>query len=287
MTLTIVHTGDLHFGALADVRQAEALEQLVPDLKPDVAVVAGDLSQLARHGEFQRARALVVRLSDVAPVHVMPGNHDVQWWWRPLIPVGKRACYAKYARYFGSDLAPTLRVPGAVIAGVLTAHGIAWGSLTFNLRDLAVKGHLPKREVTRVARIFEGAPPEAVRVLVVHHNLLRGAISRRMGLAHWKQAQRRIAQCGAELVLCAHDHQEGADILPNGVVVATAGTLSTRSRGGRPSSFNMITVDESGIQVTFFRWEADRGRFRASDTHAFPRRRALAERSAPAPLPAG
>jgi hypothetical protein len=55
------------------------------------------------------------------------------------------------------------------------------------------------------------------------------------------------------------------------VVVSTAGTLSTRTRGGRPSCFNLVTIDAGSIQVTFFRWESEKGRFRASDTVAFAR----------------
>src|SRR5207247_1367005 len=81
------------------------------------------------------------------------------------------------------------------------------------------------------------------RVLVVHHNVLRGDISRRMGLARWRQAQRRIAASGAEVVLCGHDHQEGAELLDGRVVVSTAGTLCRRSRGGRPSCFNFVTIE--------------------------------------------
>ena len=62
------------------------------------------------------------------------------------------------------------------------------------------------------------------------------------------------------------------------VVVSTAGTLSKRSRGGRPSSFNMVTIEPAAVQVTFFRWEAERARFRASDTFAFARAHGHAER---------
>jgi len=106
---------------------------------------------------------------------------------------------------------------------------------------------------------------------VLHHNVLRGEFSRRMGLARWRRAQRRIVETGAELVLCGHDHQEGAEQLQGRVVVSTAGTLSTRTRGGRPSSFNFVTIEPSAVQVTIFRWEAERGKFRASDTLAFAR----------------
>ncbi|MGH7673112.1 MAG: metallophosphoesterase family protein [Gemmatimonadales bacterium] len=272
MTVQLLHIADLHFGGIADIRQIEALEHMIPDLRPDAVIVAGDLSQRARHGEFQRARAFANAAAETAPVLVIPGNHDVQWWWRPFIPFAKDVLYRKFRRYFGADLTPTLTIPGgALLATALTSHGVAWGSLTTGVRDIAVKGHLPKRDILRVQQLFAGADPALARVLVVHHNVLRGDISQRMGLARWRQAHRRIVASGADVVLCGHDHQEGADVLDGKVVVSTAGTLTTRSRGGRPSSFNFVTIDPTAVHVTFFRWEAERGRFRASDTFAFAR----------------
>ena len=273
MTVQLLHVSDLHFGGLADLDKIEGLEQMLPDLRPDAVVVTGDLSQRARHGEFQRARALLQAAARTAPVLVIPGNHDVAWWTRPLIPFAREPMYAKYARYFGADLAPTLTPPGggAIIVSALTAHGVAWGSLTLRLRDLAVKGHLPKREIARVRGLFEAAPREQARVLAVHHNVLRGDISRRMGLARWRQAQRRIVASGAEVVLCGHDHEEGAELLGGRVVVSTAGTLCQRTRGGRPSSFNFVTIEPSAVHITFFRWDSESRRFRASDTTAFAR----------------
>ena len=146
MTFSIVHCSDTHFGGKADLALIEAFEALVPDLDPRCIVISGDLSQRARHGELQAGRALHRELERTAPVYIVPGNHDVQWWRRPFIPFGKDAVYQKYRSYFGADLTPTLTIPGgAVIASALTAHGVAWGSLTTRIRDIAVKGHLPKR----------------------------------------------------------------------------------------------------------------------------------------------
>jgi len=272
VTVQLLHVADLHFGGVADIRQIEALEQIVPDLRPDAVVISGDVAQRARHGEFQRARSFVQRARETAPVYLLPGNHDVQWWRRPFLPFGKDALYRKYRRYFGDDLTPTLELPGAVITGVLTSHGLSWASVT-HINDFTVKGHLPKREIERAREIFSRAPGDAARVLVVHHNVLRGDISQRMGLARWRTAQRRILESGADVVLCGHDHQEGADVLGGRVVVSTTGTLSVRTRGGRPSCFNFVTIEPSAVQVTFFRWEAEHGRFRASDTFAFARER--------------
>lgn len=273
MSFSIVHLSDTHFGGRADLAQVEAVEALVPDLEPRVVVFSGDVSQRARHGEFQAARAFVRELERTAPVYVLPGNHDVQWWWRPMLPFSPEAKYRKYRTYFGGELAPTLVFPEAVLTGAVTAHGVAWGSLTFRLRDLAVKGHLPKREVRRVKTVFDGASPEQARILVVHHNVLRGDLSDRMGLARWRQAQRRIVETGADIVLCGHDHQEKTDQLDGKVVVACAGTVSTGSRGGRPSVFHRVIVDEGAVHVELYRWDAERRTFRRSDVHSFARTR--------------
>ena len=150
-------------------------------------MISGDVSQRARHGEFQAAHAFVQRLQQHAPVLMVPGNHDIEWWRSPLGLAGPNVKYAKYARYFG-ELTPVLEIPGAIIAGALSSYGVALGSLTLNLRDVAVKGHLPASETVRVEKIFAEAAPGAVRFLTFHHNVLRGAHSRRMGLANWRVA---------------------------------------------------------------------------------------------------
>jgi 3',5'-cyclic AMP phosphodiesterase CpdA len=271
VTVSLVHLSDLHFGGLADLAQIEAVEALVPDLEPDVVVLSGDLTQRARHGEYQRARAMVRDLRRVAPVYVLPGNHDVQWWRRPFIPFASAAKYGKYRQYLGPDLVPTLDLPGVVLTGALTSHGVAWGSLTPRVRDIAVKGHLPKAEIRRATGVFQRARPDQARVLVLHHNVLRGGLSRRMGLARWRVAQRRIVASGADVVLCGHDHQEQVDTL-GGVVVACAGTLSRRSRGNRPPVFFRVLIEPEAIHVEHYRWDAERRVFRRSDRHQFARR---------------
>src|SRR5262249_10877590 len=129
-----------------------------------------------------------------------------------------------------------------------------------------------KREMERVKTVFAKADPGLPRVLVTHHNLLRGDMSKRMGLARWRRAQRRIVEAGTDVVLCGHDHQEGAEVLDGRVAVSTAGTLSTRGGGGRPVSFNFVTIDPAAVKVTFFRWDSAKRRFQPSDTAAFARR---------------
>lgn len=268
---TLVHLSDLHFGRPVDLAQIRAVERLVPGLAPDAVVVAGDISQRGRHGEYQRGLVFLERMQETAPTLLVPGNHDVEWWKSPFGIFGKRVLYAKYRQYFGEELTPVLRLPGLVVAGALSAHGLAVGSMTWNQRDLTVKGHLPTSETDRLAALFAAEPPDTVRVAVLHHNVLRGDISQRMGLAHWASAQRRLDATGAEVVLCGHDHQEGAGQLPRGTVISTASTLSDRTRGRRPSVFNVVRIDRDAVQVEFWRWDRAADEFRASDSHAFAR----------------
>ena len=202
MSVDILHVSDVHFGRDAQLAQLEAIEESAPGLKPDAIVISGDLTQRARHGEFQAAHGFMRRLRHAAPTLVIPGNHDVQWWKSPLHVLGRKRLYTKYRQWFGEDLTPVLEIPGAVIAGALSAYGIAPGSLTWNPNDMAVKGHLPRSETDRVREVFEeaarrlGGSAQVAKVLVLHHNVLPGAISERMGLAHWRDAQRRLRETG-------------------------------------------------------------------------------------------
>ncbi len=269
--IVLVHLSDLHFGGPADIAQIEEMETLIPRLSPHAVAISGDLTQRARHGEFQRARALVRQLDRLVPTIIVPGNHDVRWWASPFSLRGQAVKYAKYRRYFGPDLTPVLEIPGAVLVGALTAYGVALGSLTPNLNDLAVKGHLPRRETDRIRRMFERAAAGAARIVVLHHNVLRGELSERMGLAHWRSAQRRLAATGAEVILCGHDHQEGAGQIDGRVVVSTCGTPSSRTRGGRASVFNVVRIQSDRVQVEHYRWEAGGRAFHRSDVAAFAR----------------
>ncbi len=269
-TVTIAHLSDLHFGGYADLKQIEALEEFLPTLQVTALVVSGDLSQRARHGEFQAAHVFMHRMRLHAPALIVPGNHDVEWWKSPFSLLGEKRKYSKYRRYYG-ELRPQLEVPGAIIAGAVSGYGVAFGSLTWNIRDLAVKGHLPRSETNRVKKIFAQASPELAKVLVVHHNVLAGGTGR-MGLANWKSAHRRLLDTGADVILCGHDHYEGAGQIEGGLAVSTSGTHSYRQRGGRPSVFNLVTIDAQSVHIQHFRWISGDRLFIPSDKFSFARK---------------
>ncbi len=255
------------------------------ELAPDAVAVSGDLTQRCSNSEFVKARAYLDEFRETAPVIVIPGNHDVRWIgavarnldvWRKTAHEFK---YSKYTRHISSELNPSLEIPGtpgAVIAGCNTAHGISRGSLTHRMRDLGVIGHVNQRDLRKVEEAFSRAAQDAARVVMIHHNPIRGATSGRHGLANTKQALRSFATLGTELVLCGHDHQEAVHTVEEsegGLVVSTAGTISNRLRAGRPSSFNLVEIDHRELRITTHSWRNPEG-FAPSREYSFPRQSA-------------
>jgi 3',5'-cyclic AMP phosphodiesterase CpdA len=273
---SVLHFSDPHFGPDVDVAQIEALEALVPDLEPQLVVLSGDITHRAMHGEFQRAQAFVRELGRTAPVYVTPGEHDVQWWKRPLIPFGRSAKYEKFATYFNPVLAPTIETPDAIVTGVVTAHGLAWGSLGFSPGEWAVKGHISGREIKKVQETFGRADESKTRILVMHHNLLRGKVSKRNGLMRSGRALEKVLNSGVDIVLCGHDHHDQVDLV-HGVTVVATGTVSSKTRFGRPAGFHRISFDDTGVRVELYRWESTRRIYHRSDVYTFARRRVIDE----------
>lgn len=283
--IRILHISDLHFGWPAVLEQVDAVEALARTEAFDVVAVSGDLAQRARAGEFQRAAVFLRDLrrpaDPAAPVPaliVVPGNHDVAWWFAPLGLGSPRRLYEKYRRYISDTLEPVLRVPGATFVGLNTALGVDWGTLTTNPRDISIVGALRAAQLQWAADTFRQAPAGDVRIVVMHHNPMLGELSKRHGLMRSGQALDAFEAMGVQVVLCGHDHQEAVHYVERtgragqpGIVVSTAGTLSSRSRGERPSSFNIVTVGPDAIDLDTRVWSPAERRFVAGPRQCFAR----------------
>ncbi len=180
--VTVFHVSDLHFGRPFVPEQIEAIETIIQERRFDVVAISGDLSQRARSGEFQRAQAFIRDANRVSKTIVVPGNHDVVWWKAPFgIGDGERP-YENYRRYISEDLEPVLRVPGATFVGLNSAHGVTRHTLTWRLRDISIIGAIRRSQVDHAREEFEGSPADDARVIVMHHNPVKGELSGRHGL---------------------------------------------------------------------------------------------------------
>ena len=264
MTTTVFHVSDLHFGWPAVPEQIDAIEQIIQVKKYNVVAISGDLTQRARSGEFQRAAAFIRDARKVSRVITVPGNHDVKWWRAPLGIGPKSQVYENYRKFIDRNLEPALHVPGATFVGINTAHGVTRRTLTWNLRDISIIGDIHKKQLDKAKELFDKAPPRDARVIVMHHNPVRGELSQRHGLKSTQKILGAFAEMGVDLVCSGHDHQESVHYIEHtrkGTVISTAGTISNRSRGGRPSSVNVIGLGEKTIDVTTFVWSRDHRTF--------------------------
>ena len=273
-TVSVFHCSDLHFGHPAVPAQYEAMETLIAERRYDVVAISGDLTQRARSGEFQRARAFIRHAERTSQVICIPGNHDVQWWKSPLGLGEEGEMFATYRRYIDEDIEPVLRVPGATFAGLNTSHGVVRQSLTWRLRDISIIGIVRRSQIERLRAVFAESPAGDVRVVVMHHNPVKGELSQRHGLKDTKRALGAFADMAVDLVLCGHDHQDAIHYIEHtrkGTVISTAGTVSNRMRGGRPSSVNSISITQEKIEVSTLVWNAAAGGFVSGPVKCFAR----------------
>jgi len=273
-TTTICHVSDLHFGHPAVPEQYEAIESFIQAERFDVVAISGDLSQRARAGEFQRARVFIRHAEQVSRVIVVPGNHDVMWWRAPLGMGNPEGLLRNYKLYIAPDVEPVLRAPGATFVGLNTSQGVLRQTLTWRLRDISIIGHLGRAQLERARDEFEQSPPGAARVIVMHHNPVKGELSQRHGLKDTRRILGEFAEMGVDLVLCGHDHQEAVHYIEHtkkGTVISTAGTVSNRVRGGRPSSLNRIRITPTSIEVATLVWDGESRTFVPGPVKCFDR----------------
>ena len=292
--MIILHASDVHFGKPHRPVVAEAILHLVQDQDPDAIVISGDLTQRAKAREYQAARSFLNRFAP-RPVVVTAGNHDV-----PLYRVWERlfAPYRNYRRYIGNEHDLVLDVSGAKDHAALPAAGPAHASASARQRGGArfvalnssaphsaiVNGRLTGAQLSFAAKAFADADPHDLRVLVVHHNLLRPDDGEPV---HTLPEARRILcaikEWGVDLVLSGHIHRAhlgwgrcaSSGDREGGVPVVTAGTSSS-SRGREPetgrNSVNLVRVHESSLEVTVYLYSEDSGCFAPAESRRYPRR---------------
>jgi 3',5'-cyclic AMP phosphodiesterase CpdA len=182
--------------------------------------------------------------------------------------------YAKYREYINEDIEPVLHVPGVTFAGLNTSHGVIRQTLTWRPRDISIIGIVRRSQIERLRKAFDAAPGGDARVIVMHHNPVKGELSQRHGLKHTTRVLGAFADLSADLVLCGHDHQDAVHFIEHtrkGTVISTAGTVSNRMRGGRPSSVNHIRISTEQIEVATLVWSDNDQNFIPATAKCFKR----------------
>lgn len=279
--MRVLQLSDVHFGRHAIASYVTAIASRIEQRRYDVVVVAGDLTQRNFRSQFRSSRDFLDQTRKYAEVFTVPGNHDVAWWWKPLGLGFAWPMYRGYRKWIADDLEPVLRMPGVTFVGLNSCHGVQPYTLTTRLRDLSVVGALRPEQWDRARAAFDASPAGDLKVLVFHHNLLRGDLSNRWGLVNRADGIAQAASTGADLVLNGHDHQtriEAVDVALGGeaatlqrLIVSHSTTLCDRTRGGLPSAFQEIEITPAEIVIRACVWSPDAKDFTPRQDRCFAR----------------
>jgi 3',5'-cyclic AMP phosphodiesterase CpdA len=247
----ILHLSDTHFGTEKSEVTA-ALLQLAQEVRPDIAILSGDVTQRARRDQFAAARRFIDALA--APVKlVIPGNHDI-----PLFNIFARVFnpYGNYRRVFGHALEPQFANHDVLVIGVNATR--PWRH---------ADGEVSAKQMERVSQQLQRASPSQLRIVAVHQPVFVERESDKENLLHGhRQAIKAWADAGADIILSGHIHLaymrnlgEAFPDVTRSLWTLSAGTaVSSRIREGKPNSVNLIRYDEGqsrSCQVE--RWDFD------------------------------
>ena len=260
-TTRVVHLSDIHFGG-ENTAAVEGVRLWIEANTPDLTVISGDLTRFGQPEEFAAAAAWVERLA--GPRLLTPGNHDTPWagiWQRLSAPFGL------YESHFGEPCGARWVNDSMTLATVNTARGI-------QIRWNWSKGEISAKQATQAATTLAERAPGTLGVMVCHHPLVEmvgGPMTARV--RGGVKAARKLCDSGADLILTGHIHAPFAMAMPYGdnlTYAVGASTLSTRERGS-PAGFNLLSFDDSEIEVTAQAWTGEA--FEPWRSWSFPRRR--------------
>lgn len=236
MSTTLFHVSDIHFGvenraALAAVEGAIAREA------PDALVCTGDLTQRAKHREYEAAARWFASLG--VPLLVDPGNHDMPYYnlWERFTDPYRR--YRRLRSALGRPFASNDVVLVPLNTTVRAQRRFPWSEGVVTRRALAA--------TLEALRALEGDP--RCIIVTAHHPLLAPRDGARNPTIGGDAAFAALARAGAQAVMSGHVHIPFDEVRERGgraMRMIGAGTLSTRLRDGAPPSYRVLRCERGG-----------------------------------------
>lgn len=263
MPTRLIHVSDLHAGKREDPAVERALGELVERARADLVIASGDLTHRGRRAQHERAAALLHGLG--APVLAVPGNHDIPY----AFPARFTSPWAEFERKW-ETVEPVHRGEGLLVVGVNSVR--PWRHQSGGLRPSALQ---------RVTDLLASAPPGALRVIALHHQLTGAPWrSRKRPLARRSQVLGALLDAGAELILSGHIHQSTVSERhefevwaegQSGAVVSVAPGLGQPRprRRGEARGLHVYEADERELRVLTYLWRG--GGFGLAAERRFPR----------------
>jgi len=235
---------------MEDERIVEGLLEDLPGFHPSVVVISGDLTQRARKKQFEAAGAFIRKIP--VPYLVVPGNHDIPFYdfvRRALTPL------RRYRHYITADLNPVFKDDELMILGANTARAAAFKN-----------GRISMAQIKFLADKFCVAEGHLFKVLVTHHPFLPPLDNPYASLVgRGDLAVQALEPCGLDLLLAGHYHRSYMGDLRShyiaekrSIIVAQAGTATSKRTRGEKNSYDRIIIDPPNICFDRYAWDGRR-----------------------------
>jgi 3',5'-cyclic AMP phosphodiesterase CpdA len=186
----ILHVSDLHFGAHDDHSIERGIHALVERVRPELIIASGDLTHRGRRDQHATAATFLRGLG--APLLTVPGNHDIPY----SFPARFTRTWDEFQRQWEST-EQVHEGNGAYVVGLNSVR--PWRHQSGGLSD---------SQLGRATARLEKAPAEALRVVVLHHQMVGAPWrTRKKPVARRTHVLARLVDCGAELIVGGHIHQ--------------------------------------------------------------------------------
>ncbi len=245
-------------------------------LRPDLLVVTGDLAEWGLPSEFRQVSEFLEALSEAVEiprrhVAIVPGNHDIN----------RKACAAYFAEQDSEEAEPVApywpkwRQFAAAFGDfyadvdrVTFTPDEPW--TLFEMPELAVvvaglnstmaESHLDGDHFGWVGehqlrwfadRLADYRAKGWLRLVAVHHNVVRGAVLDEENLRDSDDLDRLLGEPGlANLLLHGHTHNAQLNVLPSGLPVLSTGSAAVDAAARPtevPNQYQLITVHRDGF----------------------------------------
>jgi len=234
--LRIAHLSDIHCGELTfqDELMARTIER-INALRPDIAVVTGDLTAAGYEWEFEQAAGWLGRIE--APTVVIPGNHDA-----------RNVGFVHFERRFGDRFSRYRQPLEPERAERVLATGVTVIGVDSSVPDLD-EGHIGREWYPWIREQFDRE--RDLKILAIHHHLvpIPGTGRERNIITDAGDLLAELTRLDVDIVLAGHKHVPFFWGL-NGILICNSSTAATRRvRGFTPPSWNELRVDASTIKV--------------------------------------
>ncbi|MGN6798433.1 MAG: metallophosphoesterase family protein [Gaiellaceae bacterium] len=248
MATRILHLSDLHFGARDDAAIHDEITAFVAQSEPGLIIATGDLTHRGRPDEHDRAATFLRGLG--APVLAVPGNHDIPYG----LPGRVTQPWREFDRLWETT-EPVYSTEDVHVVGVNSVR--PWRHQSGGVDDA---------QLARVARRLAAAPPGALKIVALHHQLINAPWrTRKKPVARRNHVLASLVDAGAELIIGGHIHQatvserhefEVLDGYARGAVMSIAPGLGRPRPHRRGEACGCVTyhADDDSITVESSIW---------------------------------